>query len=190
MLRHTAAEAAIEDVIAALDGLPRAFQNDRRARGERFTEHADAADFRLGRGLADDPGDRRAVAEKIAPAAGDDFQFHPVLDHRDVVEQFESAERGMRSLHAGIENRDLHAAPASVANRDDGLLGSDPGFQRKSSRPRASETSWCSIIRARTDAASCSVSRFSTVKPGGSGCASSAACNCTAEITPRNSPAK
>ena len=114
MIGHAAAEAAIENLVSALDRLARPLANDCRARIQPLAQHADAADLGLRREREDEARHRRTVAEHVAPVARLGVEPQPVAHDRDVIPQDQAAERGVAGLDAGIEHGDPHAASGAA----------------------------------------------------------------------------
>src|SRR6266704_2711514 len=67
----SAAEAAVQDMVAAFERLADAFPDDESAGAEMFAQDAEAANLGLRRQLANDAGDSGAVAINIAALTGD-----------------------------------------------------------------------------------------------------------------------
>src|SRR5690349_4122933 len=97
-------------MVAALDRLARAFQDDRRARRERFAQHSETADLGFGSSPADDARHSGAMPVEIAALPGHHGQLATLLHDGDVIGEFETTEPWMTRLDPAIEHRDPHPA--------------------------------------------------------------------------------
>lgn len=95
VVRPPAAKAAVENVVATLDGLTSAFADNGRARAKLFAQNSDAADFCFRGDLMDDARDGGAVTEEITTLAGGNHELDPVLTDLQVIGQLEAGESRM-----------------------------------------------------------------------------------------------
>src|SRR6186713_3068751 len=82
-----AAETAIQNVISPLQGEPRGFANDLRARAQLSAQYADAAKCGLRGELMNDSRHSGAMTESVRPLPGRHFELRVLFNHRDVIRE-------------------------------------------------------------------------------------------------------
>ena len=117
-----AAEAAMEDVVAAVEGLANALADDGRARSQVGAEDAEAAQLGLGGHRPENPGNGGAVTVNIGAAARLDAQLEAIIIDHAIVGQRERLEGGVGGLDAGVEDGDADALPGGGAEKGGGIL--------------------------------------------------------------------
>src|SRR5947208_17079668 len=95
MILQSAPEAAIENVITAINRLPNAFPNNYRARTKICSQDADTADLGIGCDATDNSSDGCAMTVDIGPIARLHLDLNARVHHMQIVEQSKSRQIGM-----------------------------------------------------------------------------------------------
>jgi hypothetical protein len=111
---QAAAEAAVEHMIAAVDGLPDSFTDDNRTRTKIRTENANASDLCVRRDPPNNPGYGGTMTIDIGAIARFDFNLDASIDHVQVVQEGEAGQGRMIDFHPGIDYGDADAFPRAL----------------------------------------------------------------------------
>src|ERR1051326_8874437 len=87
-----------------------------------FAEHTKAADFCLGRHLANDACNRGAMAIYITTLAGDGDDLMAFFDDCDIVGEGQALKKRMGTLDSRVQHSDLDVGAVAAAQERPGLI--------------------------------------------------------------------
>lgn len=131
----SAAEAAIEDMIAALKRLPRPFSNDQSAGTQMLAENPEAANFRFRRKFVNDACYSGSMAVNVATFPGHGCYLKTFFGDCYVIGESQTVQKRMRTVNARVEYRDFDVRASAAAEERAGLLDGWQRVRRHSLQP-------------------------------------------------------